>query len=71
MSKTETAGFLVVLDHDVPEEKAQDIMRAIAMIKSVSGVEPVTGGLNEQIAETRRDAAWREALIEFATGGIE
>lgn len=47
------AGYVVTLTSDMREDDAEQIIAALRMVKGVAGVEPVTGGIDIQIAVTR------------------
>lgn len=46
-------AFVVVLDHDLRDDDAQDTLNAIRQIKGVLNVEPKVVGLEDQIAYGR------------------
>lgn len=56
------SGYVVVLDRDIREDDAEEIIRALRMIRFVADVQPVTADTAELIISTRRDLAWRKAL---------
>lgn len=64
------AGYLVTLSKDIREDDAEGILRAITMIRGVLAVEQVVSeNVMHQIAGTRRDSAWRGALLHLAKEG--
>lgn len=67
------AGYLVTLDHDIREDDAGEIIRAIGMIKFVHSVEPVpaSGAVDFQITKNRRDSLWIAGLRKLIREGPE
>jgi hypothetical protein len=63
------SGYIVVLETDVREDDAQEIMAAIRMIKGVVAVQPVVSDPHLEIVENRRDIAWRAAIRRLSNGG--
>lgn len=60
---TRHMGYLVVLDEDIREDDAQEIISAIKMIKFVAVVQPVKSNLHADIIATqRRDGQWLAAI---------
>lgn len=60
MTKRHT-GYVVILETDVREDDAQEIVQALRMIKGVVAVQPVEGDPATMIVEGRRDIAWSAA----------
>jgi len=65
------SGYVVTLSRDIREDDAEQIINAIGMIKGVLSVAPVTADFTQQIAEARRDEAWRTGLYRLASNGPE
>jgi hypothetical protein len=65
------AAYIVILDDDIREDDAEGILNALRHVRFVASVEPVTAGYEFAVARTRRDRAWREALLKLAHDGPE
>lgn len=63
------AAYLVILDHDIREDDAKDILTALRNVRFVAAVEPVTDSHEFTVARARRDRAWRDALAKLAADG--
>jgi hypothetical protein len=63
------SAYLITLDHDIREDDSAEIISAIRMIRFVTSVQPVTADIPVQVAQSRRDALWREKLTELAIHG--
>jgi hypothetical protein len=63
------SGYIVTLRRDIREDDAEEIIKAIGMIKGVLAVKPVEASFAQQIAETRRDEAWRTSLYRLVSSG--
>lgn len=59
------AGFLVTMADDIREDDAEAVITALRMVKGVLNVSPVPASVEQHIAWTRADAAWRRQLAEF------
>lgn len=63
-------GYVVVLDADMREDGAQDLISAIRMVKGVQQVTPIVSEPGAAaLATLRRDNEWREALFAFVQQG--
>jgi hypothetical protein len=57
------AAYIVVLNNDIRDDAAGEIITALRMVRGVASIEPVTAEpFAEQTARIRRDRAWQEAL---------
>ncbi len=60
------AGYVVTLAGDIREDQVEPILNALRMISGVVAVTPVVSDpITQQIAATRRDAAWVQALTHL------
>jgi len=58
-------GFAVILDHDVNEHYAKNIINAISMIKGVSNVKSHIAEGNDYIIETRTLQKLEEKIFKI------
>jgi hypothetical protein len=59
------AGYLVTLTEDLRDDDAEEILAALRMVRGVQSVEPVVANIDQRIAQSRADTAWRERLINL------
>lgn len=57
------AGMLVVLEHDLREDDAEEITRAIRQLRGVLEVTHVSGGPHQQMADERARLRWQKRLL--------
>lgn len=62
------SGYVVVLADDIREDDAEAIITALRQIRGVIGVAPVESSPEQQIAQMRADARWRELLLALVRG---
>lgn len=60
------AGYLVTIERDIREDDAQGILDAISMIRGVLVAEPVTGGIQQQIADNRARNGLVQKILKAA-----
>ena len=58
------AGYIVILEKDIREDDAKDLIRAIMMLKGVIKVKPVVGDATLLIAEERAKTVLGRKLFE-------
>lgn len=63
------AGYLVVLDTDVREDDAEEIITALSMIKGVAEVTPVAADPQAYITRKRRDRDWEATMLTLYQDG--
>ncbi|WP_433730791.1 hypothetical protein ACQP2Y_21025 [Actinoplanes sp. CA-051413] len=56
------AGYLVVLAEDLRDDDAEEILTALRMVRGVQSVAPVVANIDQRIAQSRADTAWRERI---------
>lgn len=63
------AGYVVVLESDIREDDAEEIMNAIRLIRGVVAVQIVEATPDLEIVQKRRDVAWSAVLRNLAADG--
>ena len=63
------AAYLVILEDDIRDDDAAGVIGALWHVKGVASVEPVVSSYEFAVARTRRDGAWRNALLALAKDG--
>jgi len=63
------AAYLVILEDDIRDDDAAGVIGALWHVKGVASVEPVVSSYEFAVARTRRDTAWRNALLALAKDG--
>lgn len=58
----EVKGFVVALSADMDEGVANELMKAIRLMRGVIDVKPVFESSDDFIVRTRVDAEWRERI---------
>jgi len=59
------SAYVVVLEHDMREDDAEQTLSALRQIRGVLSVEPIVSNLEQHIAENRATHAMRVKLYEF------
>jgi hypothetical protein len=59
------SSYIVVLDHDVREDDAEQTLSALRQIRGVLTVEPVVSDYEQHVAESRATRSMREKLYDF------
>lgn len=63
---TRHAAYIVTLDEDLEGDDAQEILRALALIRGVVSVKPVESDAYAQhVARERNDQEWRQRLYDL------
>jgi len=57
------SAFIVTLDHDMREDDADSVRRAISMVRHVLSVSAVVSDVAQQIADERAREYWRKKFI--------
>lgn len=62
------AGYIVVLDEDLREDDAEQLITALKMLRGVTSVEPVTADINLTLATQRVRHEYRGKIFDFLQG---
>jgi hypothetical protein len=65
------AGYIVTLEKNAREDDAQDIIRAIRMLRNVASVTPVVADAPLAIATERVRGAFRDKFYGFYLSTLE
>lgn len=66
MSKMRVNAFLVVLENDISEESAKEVMSALSLMRGVAGVTPNEVDVADSVARMRLHTEIKAKLYDLA-----
>jgi hypothetical protein len=61
---TRLKGFVVTLEHDIREDDAEQVLRALSMVRGVVGVKPIVSDPGDMIIRSRVTAEIYQKIFE-------